>query len=89
MDLLLGSLGETDVLSMYPVMDAVKWLPCQPDPGLSLPNFSKRSQKQESSKALQESRRKQKRTTFLLALLEQDLAGTKAEHGRELHQGQM
>lgn len=42
MDLPLGSLGDPNVLPVYPAMDAVKWLPCQPDIGLSLPNLSKK-----------------------------------------------
>lgn len=61
------------------VTEAVEWLPRQPDPGLALPNFSKKKpQKQEGSKLLQEVRREQGRAAFPLALLEQVLAGTKA-----------
>lgn len=78
MDLPLGSLGDPNVLPVDLVMDTVKCLPCQPDTGLSLPNLFKKSQEQQSSKLLQEVRRKQERTTFPLALLEQVLARIKA-----------
>lgn len=52
MDLPLGSLGDPNVLPVDLVMDTVKWLPCQPDTGLCLPNLFKKSQEQESSKLL-------------------------------------